>query len=1415
MKKFELKKVAMVLVVIILGFQAFAQGRIELAPKGTKVPEAQNVTMNGFSATFSFNSIESEKVSTEKGVFSTISLGNSIPGGNIGEPQVPVNRELIAVPFGATPVVTIKNYTVNEYNLADYGIERIYPQQPSVSKSAKEVKFCYNDAAYATRGYDNRPIAEVTVMGTMRGIQVGALQINALRYDAVANTIRVYNDIEVEVSFENADLELTERTLVNTYSPYFRTVYASLFNNRAINDIYDDHPDLWSVPVRVLVIANRMFESAMQPWLTWKTEKGFYMDVNYTDEIGTTASAIKQFIVNKYNEGLAAGQTPTWVVIIGDKDQVPASQTGSATQKVTDLYYYAVAGGSSDYFGDMFHCRFPCETVQEFQNAINKSLMYEQYTMPDPTYLDNVLLVAGWDSGWNPQVGKPTIQYAMNYYYNAAHGFANVYNFLQQPYNNPYASINTGVNFVNYTAHGGETGWSDPSLSVSDVNTFTNNGKYFLAMGNCCLAADWGYASKCFGEAMLIAENKGAYAYIGSCPYTYWWEDYYFGVGATHTSSAMPTYEESTMGVYDATFRDDFNSVSAIPFVGNVAVCYAHANGYQGSVSDQYYWECYHVLGDGTVCPYHTNPIENTVSHMPTLPIGMSFYTVSADPGSYVGISKDGVLYGVGEIGPDGVADIPIEPITSGGDVKIVVTHPQRQPYVAIVPAAAMTGPYIAVDSFTPTNVPCNELQQMSITFKNVGADATTGTTNVTLSSENNDITFVDNSGSFGPLAADATITLTNEFSFTVAEGVPDNTKIQIDVTATCGSETWTGKANVTVGAPIVSYSGMQWSGSFEPGSTKTVSAVFHNSGHYQATGAVVTATTTNSYATIVDPTFTIGEIGVGEDGVATFEVAVAATCPTTEAIPLTFSLTADNGVTATGEGTMANTCIVVFSLHDSYGDGWNGNMLQVEFSDGTPTENLTISSGYEAEYEMTISISTTVSVSLIQGNYIGEISFEIGYLDGDEIIAVPTGSASAGPVTEFVVNCSNVRYNITAVANPEEAGTVLGARSYMEGSTCTLQAVPGNEYSFISWTKDNEVVSIDPIYSFVVTEDADFVANFGPFQGVIIGEGTATSQYLPSYNYYKYGFSEQIYTADEIGISGTITSVAFYNGGAEKTRSYEMYIAYTNKNSFSATSDWVAVSDADRVFSGNVKMGADEWTAMNLTTPFEYDGTQNIVIVMNDVTGSWTSSPHMECRVFNAQGNQALYAYSDGSAYNPSSPGSGTLGTVKNQLKLEMSGQGTSFLVSVSAVPSDLGTVSGGGIYQEGVECSVVATPQNNGRFVNWTENGNVVSEDATYTFTVEANRVLVAHFDVDNVNEIEEMTIKMYPNPASEKIRIESSEAIRICEVYNINGALVTVMNNCSENFEINVSEFTPGSYIVRLISDTSVQMRRFTKE
>ena len=1023
MKKLQLKKLAMALVVVMFGFQSFAQGRIDLASKGVSSKEAENVTMSGFTASFSYNSIESEMVSTERGDFSIITMGNSVPAGNIGEPQVPVTRRLIAVPFGATPVVTVKNYTVNEYSLADYGIERLYPMQPSQSKSEKENKFEYNEAAYAAKGFnEDLPLAMVTVMGTMRGVQVGALQLNAVRYNAATNTVRVYNDIEVEVTFEDADLALTEQTLVNTYSPYFRTVYASLFNNRAIMDVYDDHPDLWAVPVKILVVANRMFEASMQPWLEWKTEKGFYLDVNYTDEIGTSASAIKTFITNKYEEGVAAGQAPTFIIIFGDKDQVPASQTGSASHCVTDLYYYAVAGGPTDYFGDMYHSRFTAETVAEMDVMIGKTLMYEQYTMPDPSYLSNVLLIAGWDSSWNPKDGKPTIQYANYYYYNEAHGFNEINLFLEQPYNQPYASLNTGVGFVNYTAHGGNTSWSDPYFSNSDINALTNQDKYFWAMGNCCQAADWGISGKCFGETFVTAPNKGAFAYIGSCPSSYWYEDYYFAVGATNTFYAMPTYEESSMGCYDSQFRDDFNSISSVPFVGNLAVAYSHANGYQGSVSDQYYWESYHVLGDGSVCAYHVNPIENDVTHLPTLPINMDFYTVSAEPGSYVGITKDGVICGAGEIGETGTADIPITPVTSGGDVKIVVSHPQRQPYVAVVPAVAMTGPYISVNAYTPGTVPCNMEQTMSITFKNVGADATSGTTNVVISSENENITIIDAEGSFGVLAADETVTLEDEFSYILAEGLADNTKIQIDVTATCGDEVWTGKANITVSSPVITYTGAMWEGTYEPGNTYSVMANFHNQGHYQATNAVVTATSTSSYVTIEEAEYNVGTIAVDGDGMAIFNVAISSACPTTEALPIEFVLTADNGYSASGEMVMKNSCVVIFDLVDSYGDGWNGNQLTVAFSDGTPQQNLTIGSGgSSATYEIEINANVHVTLGWISGSYTYECSFTVSYEDGTVITSEEGGYSNPIPSDyhfEFDVNCAGDPVNVDPVQN-------------------------------------------------------------------------------------------------------------------------------------------------------------------------------------------------------------------------------------------------------------------------------------------------------------------------------------------------------------------------------------------------------------
>lgn len=70
-------------------------------------------------------------------------------------------------------------------------------------------------------------------------------------------------------------------------------------------------------------------------------------------------------------------------------------------------------------------------------------------------------------------------------------------------------------------------------------------------------------------------------------------------------------------------------------------------------------------------------------------------------------------------------------------------------------------------------------------------------------------------------------------------------------------------------------------------------------------------------------------------------------------------------------------------------------------------------------------------------------------------------------------------------------------------------------------------------------------------------------------------------------------------------------------------------------------------------------------------------------------------------------------------------------YTINVSVASGDIGTVSGGGEYGQGKSCTVTATPNNPiCSFLNWTENGEVVSSNTSYTFTVTRDRDLVAHF-------------------------------------------------------------------------------------
>ena len=1379
-----MKKLLILCLVLAIGSVAFAQNKIQL--RSADNAECVKSDMKSLKASFSFSTITADDVETKGGQFSQLSLPNTVIGGNEGDPQIPVVNELIAIPVGANPTIRVTSYSATDYKLNDLGVKTLVPRQPSLRKDKKpeDVPFVMNQAAYqSSRGLRGEPTAIVEVMGTMRGVQLGKMTIEPVSYNPVSNTIRVFNDIEVEVSFDGADAKATEDLLVKTYSPYFDIVYKQLFNGKAVLDAYSAHPDLYNTPVKMLVVATSAYQNstAFQNWLTWKKQKGIYVDI-YTVTSSTASSTIRTEIQSRYN-----ANHPTFLVIVGDETVVKAYKTNWSCNSnygncINDMEYASV---DSDVYHDMYMSRMSVSSTTELSNLVNKILTYEKYTMSDPTYLNNTLLVAGWDASWTNRVGKPTIQYANNNYYNSAHGInPTVYITTGSGQTAAWNNINN-VGFVNYTAHGDIQELADPEFTNTNANSMTNNGKYLWIVANCCLTANWGNSTykPCLGETMIRAANKGAFGYIGSIPESYWYEDYYFGVGAfSYVAQTVQTPSSTTTGMYDAVFDDNgFNTLNSVPYIGNVAVTYAHAAGYTSSVTDEYYWRAYQCLGDGSVMPYLNNPAANSVSHASTINIGATTFQVRAHAGSYVAITKNNEILGVAQADASGVANVSISGLTSAGDVMIVVTRNQRQPYITTIQAVSTSGPYLTLDSYTPNTALIGQSTNLSLTFKNVGTAATSGTTTVTLSSSDSHVNFGTYTKTFSSLAANATATVSG-FSFTLNNGVTLGDPVTLHYKAVNGSNTWEGDFTVvpnqifTVNAsannsnygsvsgggqynynqsctvtatPADGYMFTNWTSngsvvSTEASYTFNVTANTNLVANFAAGVMIGSGTETNNYL----PSFSYYKHGLSEQIYTKAELGGAGIITSiafyndgaakTRTYDFYMKASTKSSFSGNSDWIAVSASDKVFSgsVTMTAGD-WTTITLTTPFVyDGTSNLVL-VADDNSGAYTNSPYMSCRVFSATNQALYVYDDNTNYNPLSPSSYTGTRLSVKNQIILTKEAIPAEPV--NITVSANPAQAATVSGGGEYTFGQTCMVAATPNAGYIFTGWTENGNVVSTELSYSFTATADRTLVANF--IQAVEIGTASSTNSYLPTYNYYKYSFTEQIYTAQEIGVSGTINSIAFYNEGTEKTRTLDLYVKSTTKSTFSSKTDWVSMSASDKVFSGSVTFTTGAWTFINFTTPFEFDGVSNIIIAVDDNTGNYTNSPHMACSVFNAS-SQAIYIYSDGTDYTPSSPitsqnSNYDLLSVKNHILISIEANTASnYDITVSANPANGGTVTGEGTYDTGTTATLTATANEGYTFINWTKNGTIVSSNASYSFTVNAanSGAYVANFSLNS---------------------------------------------------------------------------------
>ena len=291
--------------------------------------------------------------------------------------------------------------------------------------------------------------------------------------------------------------------------------------------------------------------------------------------------------------------------------------------------------------------------------------------------------------------------------------------------------------------------------------------------------------------------------------------------------------------------------------------------------------------------------------------------------------------------------------------------------------------------------------------------------------------------------------------------------------------------------------------------------------------------------------------------------------------------------------------------------------------------------------------------------------------------------------------------YTIAATANPNDGGTVSGTGQYTQGASCTLTATANTGYTFTNWTEGGNVASTNASYTFNVTGNRTLVANFALNTYSITATANPTA-------------------------GGTVTGAGTYNQGASCTLTATANTGYTFSN-------WTE--------NGSV-------VSTNADYTFTVEGARTLVanFTLNSYTIAATANPSAGGTVSGAgeynHGTSCTLTATANTGYTFSNwTENGSVVSTNADYTFTVEGARTlvanftlnTYTITATCNPAEGGTVSGAGEYNHGESCTLTATANNGYTFVNWKENGSVVSTNASYTFTVTSNRNLVANFTLN----------------------------------------------------------------------------------
>jgi hypothetical protein len=370
-----------------------------------------------------------------------------------------------------------------------------------------------------------------------------------------------------------------------------------------------------------------------------------------------------------------------------------------------------------------------------------------------------------------------------------------------------------------------------------------------------------------------------------------------------------------------------------------------------------------------------------------------------------------------------------------------------------------------------------------------------------------------------------------------------------------------------------------------------------------------------------------------------------------------------------------------------------------------------------------------------------------------------------------LVANFAVINYTINTSSNPANGGNTSGSGQKACGSTCTVIATPNSCYQFTNWTENGTVVSNSTSYTFTVNANRNLVANFAVINYTINTSSNPTNGGNTS-------GSGQKACGSSCTVIATPNSCYQFTNWTENGTLVSNSTSYTftvnaNRNLVAnfAVINYTINTSSNPTNGGNTSGGGQKACGSSCTviaTPnscYQFTNwTENGTVVSNSTSYTFTVSANR-----NLVANFTVINYPINTSSNPTSggntSGSGVIAcgssctviatpnscyqftnstengtvvsnstsytfTVSANRNLVANFSAIAYVITTSSNPNSCGTTSGGGQIQCGVSATVIAYPGDCCQFTNWTENGTVVSNSASYTFTVNANRNLIANF-------------------------------------------------------------------------------------